>query len=109
MDMYDLQPDPCDNRLIRLSNCLVMMSCICNILAAFVQELRDCAQILECVAQTVFYCTLGWMAAQVDTEITYQRACASAAAPYGGEFQQPIIQEPTIYYVKPVEDIKPQI
>ena len=25
MDLYDLQPDPCDNRLIRMSNCCKLL------------------------------------------------------------------------------------
>eukprot|EP01041_Mallomonas_annulata_P010134 gene10134-21133_t len=59
MDRFSLQSDPCDNRLIRFSNCLQVFSCICDILSIFIRELRDCAQILDCIAQTVFYCMMG--------------------------------------------------
>ncbi|CAM9190063.1 unnamed protein product, partial [Ectocarpus fasciculatus] len=43
MDTYSLRPDPCDNRLVRLSNCLQMLSCACHLLAIFVKELRHVA------------------------------------------------------------------
>ena len=57
MDMYQLQPDPCDNQIIRLNNCLVCLSCICD---------RNCTQ---CISQCVFVSTFGCMAAQAVAEL----------------------------------------
>ena len=44
MDQYDLSSDPCDYRLIRINNCLQLLSCFCNILAIFVREVRSLAR-----------------------------------------------------------------
>lgn len=44
MERYDLSSDPCDYRLIRISNCLQIMACICNLLAIFISDLRNLAQ-----------------------------------------------------------------
>jgi hypothetical protein len=69
MDYKNLQSDPCDRRLIRCNNCLQIVACICNILAIFIAELRQLAQLLRCVAD-ITYCTISsCMAAQVNFEI----------------------------------------
>jgi len=44
MDQYDLSSDPCDYRLIRINNCMQMFSCVCNLLALFVEDLRELAR-----------------------------------------------------------------
>jgi len=69
MDQYSLRPDACDNRIIRLTNCLQVLSCVCDILAIFMSQLRDLAHLIHSVAQIVFYTTLGCMAAQVNYEL----------------------------------------
>lgn len=74
MDQYDLRPDPCDNQLVRMTNCLMMLSCVCDILSIFMRELRHAAHILHVVANMVFYSLLGCMAAQVNREIDYRRS-----------------------------------
>ena len=73
MDQYDLRPDPCDNRVVRLTNCLMMLSCIFDILAIFIRELREAAHILHVVANCVFYSTIGCMAGQVNREVDFRR------------------------------------
>jgi hypothetical protein len=97
MDMHDLRPDPCDNRLIRFSNCLVALSCFCDILAICFAQFRDCAQCLDSLAQMVFYCTLGCMAAQVDREISYHKrdrmdVATAVAVGHTSDLRSPIIQ-----------------
>ena len=32
MDRFQLHSDPCDRRIIRLNNCVQIVSCVCNIL-----------------------------------------------------------------------------
>jgi hypothetical protein len=44
MEKYDLQSDPCDFRLIRINNCLQLLSCMCNILSICIEEIRDFAR-----------------------------------------------------------------
>ena len=68
-DVYEIRPDPCDNQLVRLSNCLNLMSCICDILALFDDSFRECRQILRLVAQCVFYTVFGCMSAQLFIEL----------------------------------------
>lgn len=65
MEKYDLSSDPCDYRLIRINNCLQVFACICHILAIFDENLRQIAQIIDCVADIFYYCLSGCMTAQV--------------------------------------------
>ena len=50
MEKYDLQSDPCDYRLIRISNCLQILACVFAILAIFIAELREAARIIDWIA-----------------------------------------------------------
>ena len=65
MDKYQLQSDPCDYRIIRFSNFLQMLVCICDILACFIEDLRRLTCILERVADLVYHIVAGCMTAQV--------------------------------------------
>jgi len=49
-EKYQLQSDPCDYRLIYISNALQCLACICDILAVFVAELREIARIIDHIA-----------------------------------------------------------
>eukprot|EP00341_Mesodinium_pulex_P001964 CAMPEP_0116939448 /NCGR_PEP_ID=MMETSP0467-20121206/32741_1 /TAXON_ID=283647 /ORGANISM="Mesodinium pulex, Strain SPMC105" /LENGTH=98 /DNA_ID=CAMNT_0004621727 /DNA_START=346 /DNA_END=642 /DNA_ORIENTATION=- len=73
MDKHNLGNDECDNRLIRLNNCLQMLACICSILAIFFDPLRDCAQILRWIADCFFYSMMGCMSSQIIYEVEYQK------------------------------------
>lgn len=44
MEKYDLQSDPCDYRLIRINNCLQILSCLCDILAIIDGSFRQIAR-----------------------------------------------------------------
>lgn len=72
MNKYDLKSDPCDYRLIRINNCLQALSCICDILAIFIKELREVARILDLIASLVYHCVSGCMTVQVSHEMDYQ-------------------------------------
>lgn len=74
MDRWDLRPDPCDNQTIRFSNCLQVTACVCDIIAIFVPELRDCAQAMRLLADCAFYTTIGCMMSQVQSEVRYRRS-----------------------------------
>jgi len=70
MDKYDLQSDPCDRRIIRFNNFMQMLSCFCHILACFYPECSEMAQLVDLIADLVFYTTAGCMNAQVNYELT---------------------------------------
>mmetsp|Transcript_17072 Transcript_17072/g.53318 ORF Transcript_17072/g.53318 Transcript_17072/m.53318 type:complete len:235 (-) Transcript_17072:267-971(-) len=72
MDMYQISPDPCDNRLIRFNNCIQCLACICHILSIFDSSFRELACIIDCVADTVFFSTAGCMVAQLNRELKLQ-------------------------------------
>ena len=65
MEKYDLRSDPCDYRLIRINNCLQMLSCICHMAALIIPDLRDLARILDLIADIFYHCVSGCMTAQV--------------------------------------------
>ena len=69
MDNFELQSDPCDNRLIRFNNCLQMLSCLCNILACIEPSFRDLARMLDLIADTVYCIISSCMQAQSNLEI----------------------------------------
>ena len=77
MDQYDLRPDSCDNQLIRFSNCLAMLSCVCDILSIFHRDLRHLAHTIDIISNCVFYSTMGCMTSQVLAELSYRRENAS--------------------------------
>eukprot|EP01040_Poterioochromonas_malhamensis_P000427 gene427-460_t len=84
MEKYDLTSDPCDYRLIRINNCLQLLACVCNILAIFVDSLRECARIIDWIANLFYHCVSGCMTAQVAYEMDYQTT--------RGGTSQPIVQ-----------------
>lgn len=51
MDLYDLQPDPMDNRIVRFSNCLQLFACVFDILAIFMPGCDDTASSLNHLAK----------------------------------------------------------
>ena len=65
MDKYNLTSDPCDYRIIRFSNFIQLLACVCNILAIFIDELRQIAWILDRFADLVYHIVSGCMTAQV--------------------------------------------
>ena len=69
MDTYDLRPDPCDNRIVRLANCLSCLSVVCDILSLFIRELRHLSHTVRMLADCVFYTTVGCMAGQISKEM----------------------------------------
>ena len=89
MDMYELTSDPCDRRIIRLTNCLMILSCICDIAAIFQPDFREWAHILRMIADLVFYSTMGCMVGQVRHELFYQRANGNKGIAEGGH-QPPV-------------------
>ena len=72
MDQYDLVSDPCDNRMIRFSNCCMYLSCICNVLAIFIDGFDQAARIIDLIADVVYAIVSGCMTAQVIHELNYQ-------------------------------------
>jgi len=50
LDTRNLRPDPCDNRIIRFSNCIQMLACVFHILAMVDQGFRDLADVLDLIA-----------------------------------------------------------
>lgn len=74
MDRFDIRPDPCDNQLIRLSNCVNALSCVCDVASIFVRDLRHAAHLLHSVSDFIFYTTVGMMAAQTMAEHNYHQA-----------------------------------
>jgi hypothetical protein len=60
MDKHNLANDECDNRMIRFSNCMQMLACICNILAMFIEPLRELARLINLIADIIFYSMMAW-------------------------------------------------
>ena len=75
MRHYHLSSDVFDRKLIRCTNCLMWLSCLCR--------LCDCdgAQELECLVNCLTYTVMGCMAAQVNHELEYRNHNSSTDVP----------------------------
>lgn len=74
MEKYGLSSDPCDNRLIRISNCLQILSCVCDILAIIDNNFREIARIIGWIADVVYHTVSGCATAQCAHEMNIQDA-----------------------------------
>ena len=74
MEEYNLESDPCDYRLIRINNCIQMLSCCCSILAMIDENFRHLSQLVNHVADLVYHSVSGCMTAQVAFEIDFQES-----------------------------------
>ena len=72
MDKYNLRSDPCERQLIRCTNCLMMASCLCDILAICNPRCRDFARLLDAISSLVYHCVSGCMTSQVINEMEFQ-------------------------------------
>lgn len=91
MDADDLSPDPCDYKIIRCSNCLQYLSCLCHVLACFFEELRECAQVVDCIADCFTFSMAGCMGAQLCAQIKYHKSSLNAKV--GGAPVQQILDD----------------
>lgn len=81
MDKFALRPDLCDNQIMRFSNCLNMLSCICDIAGLFNRNLLHLAHLLHVVSDVVFYTVIGLMAAQTLHEVNAQASAGQVLFP----------------------------
>ena len=95
MDQYALQPDPCDNRLIRFNNCVQVASCLCHVAAVVAgdRSLRELAQLLDCVAEVVFWSTAGCMIAQITHELNFRDGTGASRGGAIGDSYSPLAPE----------------
>lgn len=63
--------------MIRLTNCLQLLSCICDVASIFDENLRHLAHMIHVTAELCFYTIIGCMAAQVNREIDVRKANSS--------------------------------
>jgi len=79
MDRYQLEPDECDNRLIRINNAVASLEFIV-LLLPFVVNLRyedTCSETMDCISDTSFCCVSSCMIAQVQREIKFREGRAA--------------------------------
>ncbi|EGD75470.1 hypothetical protein PTSG_06544 [Salpingoeca rosetta] len=84
--------DPCDNRIIRFNNCMQILSCICNILAIFIDGLDALANLIDLIADIVYCLTQACMQAQTYHELKLHPTSVDyEGAGQGGKYinQQP--------------------
>mmetsp|Transcript_25067 Transcript_25067/g.58087 ORF Transcript_25067/g.58087 Transcript_25067/m.58087 type:complete len:251 (+) Transcript_25067:126-878(+) len=69
MDTRSIQPDPCDTRLIRLNNFLVLLSCVCHILAMIDDTFDSIADLVELISDIVYAIVSSCMLTQTHVEV----------------------------------------
>lgn len=87
-DIYDLRPDPCDNRIVRFTNCMLMLSCVCDILSIFNRDLRHLTHVLHSFVNMVYYCTIGCMTSQTHYEMSQRQQNSNVYSPLVSETLQ---------------------
>ena len=70
MDKKQIRPDKCDYQIIACSNLLQLISCVLDIVAAFVEQLREAALIVDCIADCFTLSVAGCMGAQIKHELS---------------------------------------
>eukprot|EP00636_Phaeomonas_parva_P012273 CAMPEP_0118854230 /NCGR_PEP_ID=MMETSP1163-20130328/2525_1 /TAXON_ID=124430 /ORGANISM="Phaeomonas parva, Strain CCMP2877" /LENGTH=183 /DNA_ID=CAMNT_0006786923 /DNA_START=92 /DNA_END=643 /DNA_ORIENTATION=- len=80
-DLLDISSDPMDIRIIKFTNCMIYLSCICNILAIFIAELRELAQIIDCITDCIVASVSGCMSAQIYREIEHAKLNGALGVP----------------------------
>mmetsp|Transcript_9275 Transcript_9275/g.27247 ORF Transcript_9275/g.27247 Transcript_9275/m.27247 type:complete len:89 (+) Transcript_9275:118-384(+) len=70
-----------DIRIIKFTNCMIYLSCICNILAIFIAELRELAQIIDCITDCIVASVSGCMSAQIYREIEHAKLNGALGVP----------------------------
>ena len=84
MDSRGIQPDPCDNQIIRCYNMMVCLQCIFELAACISgnDELRDAAAMIRFITDLMYATIMPCMAAQVKAELNAE-ASGKAAKPAG--------------------------
>ncbi len=72
MEKHNLASDACDYRLIRISNCLQMLACVCHVLAMIDSGFRDIAQLIDNIADLFYHTISGCMTAQVGVDSIFE-------------------------------------
>lgn len=86
MDKKQIRPDPCDYQIIACSNFLQLISCVLDLIATFVEQLREASLILDCIADCFTLSVAGCMGAQIKHEISKDEAVTVVMGqPVGGQ------------------------
>ncbi|GAB5036016.1 splicing factor 3 subunit [Nannochloropsis oceanica] len=72
MDKYSIHPDPMDYQIVRCSNAIQCLSCICSLASICIEDLREGARILRHIAHITFCTVQGCMQTQTAVEIAFQ-------------------------------------
>ncbi|KAJ1404277.1 hypothetical protein B484DRAFT_338183, partial [Ochromonadaceae sp. CCMP2298] len=92
MDQHSLQSDPCDNRIIRLTNCLMLLGCLCDVLSICFKQLGHCKSAVHHVSNCIAYTTIGCMTSQVLYEIKIRQSKGDyGQLDAGGSLNEPML------------------
>ena len=69
MEQLEIHPDPGDFQLIRFSNCLQCLSCVCHVAAIIHPGLRRISILIDHIADFVTLSVAGCMIVQITTEL----------------------------------------
>ena len=69
MEQLQIHPDPGDFQLIRFSNCLQCLSCVCHVAAIIHPGLRRISILIDHIADFVTLSVAGCMIVQITTEL----------------------------------------
>tara|TARA_Y100000389_G_scaffold168964_1_gene174931 strand:+ start:909 stop:1667 length:759 start_codon:yes stop_codon:yes gene_type:complete len=73
MDNYNLTLDPCDNRIIRLNNFLLISKCICKEAARLNKNINHFVKCIDYVTDCLYLSLIGCTITQINHEINYRR------------------------------------
>ena len=84
MDKKQIRPDPCDYQIIACSNFLQLLSCVLDLVATFVEQLREASLVLDCIADCFSLSVAGCMGAQIKHELSKEDVIVKVTGTGGG-------------------------
>tara|TARA_Y100000389_G_scaffold205141_1_gene264003 strand:- start:27112 stop:27903 length:792 start_codon:yes stop_codon:yes gene_type:complete len=97
MDNFNLTLDPCDNRIIRFNNMIMILSCICRCASKMNPDLLQFVKCLEHVSDCVYLSTIGCTVAQINREIIYRESIESVSSSFDYNPLPEIFNNPPIF------------
>lgn len=83
MDTRQIQPDPCDNQIVRCHNMMQLLTCVVQLIGCLtgVRDIQEVGMVLRQISDLVYCSVMSCMTAQVAHELKGEKAAGGAPRP----------------------------
>lgn len=83
MDTRQIQPDPCDNQIVRCHNMLQLLTCVVELIGCVGRDrdIQEVGMVLRKISDLVYCSVMSCMTAQVAHELKGEKAAGGAPRP----------------------------